>query len=132
MGAIDRWRRLTRADKRLVVRAAFAVAAMSLGVRILGLKRVLRAAEDSEKQTAGGADYADVVHAVERAGRYVPGGSCLTQSLALTWLLRKHGVRAETRIGAKHDNGFLAHAWVEVDGVPITSDSGYRGRTRII
>ena len=132
MGAIDRWRRLTRADKRLVVRAAFAVAAMSLGVRTLGLKRVLRAAEGAEKKAAGGADYTDVVHAVERAGRYVPGGSCLTQSLALAWLLRKHGVRAETRIGVTSDNGFLAHAWVEVDGVPITSESGYRGQTPIV
>lgn len=106
---------------------------MSLGVRILGLKRVLRATEGAEKQTAAGrADYADVVHAVERARRYVPGGSCLTQSLALTWLLRKHGVRAETRIGVKNDKGFLAHAWVEVNGVPITSDSGYRGQTPIV
>jgi hypothetical protein len=132
MGAIDRWRRLTRADKRLAVGAAFAVAAMSLGVRTLGLKRVLRAAAGAERKAPRGADYTGVVHAVERAGRYVPGGSCLTQSLALTWLLRKHGVRAETRIGVKSDHGFLAHAWVEVDGVPITSEAGYGGQAPIV
>ncbi|MFZ1975363.1 MAG: lasso peptide biosynthesis B2 protein [Candidatus Acidiferrales bacterium] len=40
--------------------------------------------------------------------------NCLEQSLVLCWLLRRHGVVAELRIGARKDSDrFEAHAWVE-------------------
>jgi len=43
--------------------------------------------------------------------------------LALWWLLRRHGVSAELRLGArKQSNRFEAHAWVELDGA-ILNDS---------
>lgn len=54
------------------------------------------------------------------AGRYVPtNGSCLRQSLLVWWLLRRKGMPAELRIGVRTQEGFAAHAWVEVDGQPI-------------
>ena len=54
------------------------------------------------------------------AGRYVPtNGSCLRQSLLVWWLLRRKGVPAELRIGGRTQEGFTAHAWVEVDGQPV-------------
>ena len=43
--------------------------------------------------------------------------TCLRQSLALWWLLRRRGIPAELRIGVRKDDGELqAHAWVEHDG----------------
>jgi hypothetical protein len=55
------------------------------------------------------------------AGRYVPtNGSCLRQSLAVWWLLRRMGVPAELRIGVSKHEGFAAHAWVELAGKPVT------------
>ena len=64
-----------------------------------------------------------VVTAVDRAGRYAPGGTCLPKSLALTWLLRGSGVAAVVRIGVKTEGQFEAHAWVECGGVAITEPS---------
>jgi len=46
--------------------------------------------------------------------------NCLTQSVLLEWLLRRQAIPATLRIGAKRDDGALsAHAWVEVNGVPL-------------
>src|ERR1700748_3325046 len=81
MRAIDRWRQLTRVEKTLVVRAAAAVATMALGVRAFGLKRMLRmpAVDRAGRSRTEPAHVAELVAAVDRAGRYVPGGSCLAQ-----------------------------------------------------
>lgn len=43
---------------------------------------------------------------------------CLQRSFAMTYLLRRAGLPAQLVIGAKK-LPFKAHAWVEVDGVPI-------------
>src|SRR5947207_11804787 len=62
----------------------------------------------------------ELVTAVDRGGRYVPGGTCLPKSLALAWFLRRWGSDANVCIGTRKDNGrFEAHAWVEVAGVAI-------------
>ncbi len=46
--------------------------------------------------------------------------TCLCQSLALWWLLRRRGIPAELRIGVRKDGGELnAHAWVEHQGRPL-------------
>lgn len=90
-----------------------------VGLRIVGVHRSLRIASrpvgGQTKNVIG-----DVVTAVNRAGRYVPGATCLSRSLALAWLLRRRGVDASVCIGARQDLGrFEAHAWVEVAGVAI-------------
>src|ERR1051326_2897400 len=114
MWAIDRFRRLTRAERRLVARAACSIAAASVGLRVLGLKRMLAAAyaEDAEcarhaEQDAEAAEDAEQITrflvAVERGGRYAPGGTCLTQSLALARMLRRRGIAAEVRVGVRTD-----------------------------
>ena len=54
------------------------------------------------------------------AGRYVPAnGSCLRQSLLVWWLLRRKGLPAELRIGVQKQEGFAAHAWVELARQPV-------------
>lgn len=112
---------------QLLVSAAAYVTTAIVGLRVAGLRRMLRWADrpigaaESEKA----AEYAAIVLAVERAGRYIPGGSCLARSLALTRILRMRGVAAQTKIGVKTADGFHAHAWVEVEGVAVTSESGH-------
>src|SRR5215831_2394824 len=117
MGAIDRCRRLTRDERALVVRAAFCLAANAIGLRIFGLKRMLRLPPVAR---ADAADAEPLVTAVERAGRYVPGGTCLAQSLALARMLRSRGIPAQVRVGVRTSAGFDAHAWVEVGGRQLT------------
>jgi len=55
---------------------------------------------------------------IERAAQYVPGASCLTQSLAARWLLTRSGHDAALRFGARRNSAgkFEAHAWVESEG----------------
>lgn len=61
---------------------------------------------------------ARMVHAALRYG--VVRSTCLAESLALWYLLRKQRVNAELRIGVrKTGQKFEAHAWVEFEGVAL-------------
>lgn len=60
-----------------------------------------------------------------------PRGSCLSRSLVLARLLRRHGEDASVAIGVMGAGPrFTAHAWVELAGRPFGPDSdraaGYR------
>lgn len=45
---------------------------------------------------------------------------CLPKALCLRWLLGRHGIAAELRIGvARQEGGLAAHAWVERQGRPV-------------
>jgi hypothetical protein len=68
----------------------------------------------------------DVINTIARhvitAAALQPGrAQCLEQSLALYYCLRRAGIAAEFRMGAKL-NPFSGHAWVEYDGAPILED----------
>jgi hypothetical protein len=66
--------------------------------------------------------------AVRRAAAPL-GLSCLPQSLAVLWLLRRRGVAAELRFGAKLDQHALAaHAWVVAPEVGWTFDISPAGQ----
>lgn len=58
--------------------------------------------------------------AVSRTLRLLPGDTrCLRRSLVLLQLLTRRGISARLVIAARTDPDFLAHAWVEHDGVPV-------------
>ena len=67
------------------------------------------------------AEIARLVRMVNVAGAYGPvRANCLPQSLVVWWLLRRHGVPSELRLGvSRRGGGFQAHAWVERDGVAL-------------
>jgi len=55
--------------------------------------------------------------------------TCLHRSLVLCWLLARRGVASQLRIGVRQDeNGFAAHAWVEVDGIPLNDSPEVHAR----
>ncbi len=62
-----------------------------------------------------------VVHAVDRAARALPGNpNCLVRSLTVWTMLAARGVASELRFGARrHAEQTEAHSWVEVDGLVI-------------
>ena len=125
MGSFDRWRALTGDEQQLTVKSAMAIGVAVVALRVRGVDRTLRLAS----RPLGGRTktvIADFVTAVDRAGRYVPGGTCLPKSLALAWMLRGMGVAATVRIGVRTAGGFEAHAWVECNGVAVeTVPHGY-------
>jgi len=119
-----RWLALSRAERRLIVRAFWALAAVDLGLRVQGFRRVL---ERIQRQTTApldsvGAEHfrrvGEYVRWLEVASRYHPvRAQCLHRSLALHWWLRQDGLPSELRIGVRKDRGELkAHAWVELGG----------------
>jgi hypothetical protein len=51
--------------------------------------------------------------------------NCLEQATALCYVLRRRGIPAELRFGARKDSARLeAHAWVEHLGIPLNEDRG--------
>jgi hypothetical protein len=62
---------------------------------------------------------------VVRTLAFLPGDTrCLRRSLVLTQLLARRGIGARLVIGARTGPDFLAHAWVEHEGVPVLSPQG--------
>lgn len=52
---------------------------------------------------------------------------CLVRSLTLTALLARRGIPARLVLGVRPNSAepFMAHAWVEHEGVPVIPDEGY-------
>lgn len=98
--------------------------AVRMHLRLFGFGRTLaRVRALAARAAVGGAAddglVSGSVKAVAVAAAFFPGRAiCLEQSLALYLLLRRRGVAAELRLGAK-PFPFAAHAWVEVAGEPV-------------
>ena len=52
------------------------------------------------------------------AGRFRRPSACLDQAIALQYFLTEQGIAAVLKIGVKR-SPFAAHAWIEVDGLPV-------------
>lgn len=59
--------------------------------------------------------------AIKRASRFIPKATCLTQALALKWLIARSGKDSVIRIGVMPDesSNIKAHAWVMYQGQVI-------------
>jgi len=103
----------------LAVRASALILISAISVRLLGFNRTLVRIESLGSRRTQKA--ADCTMAIRRARRYgLFRGNCLSQSLALVWLLRRSGHDGTIRIGVKPAGGrMLAHAWVELAGEVI-------------
>lgn len=97
-----------------------------LTLRVLGLKRTLNAISRAPRllysRHSGDCDPALHARAVDRAAKGVGCGTCLSKSLALHTLLRRRGIDTRLRLGVRKDqaSGIRAHAWLELDGLPIS------------
>jgi hypothetical protein len=117
--------RLPRNERALFFRALLVVVVMRVGLSLSSFQRVQKITKPKD-QTAP--EFADLpvlrfAWAVSAASKRVPGASCLTQSLALHYLLSRAGYNSQIRIGVgKEPNAtFCAHAWVEYEGEPLLS-----------
>jgi hypothetical protein len=136
---MQRWRRFWRLsgyERGVVLEAAGGLLATWLGLRLAGFRRwknVLAALAPSPNTTARQANASqpsqrDAAQTIARvaaaAGRnFFFATNCLEQSLVLWWLLRRRGIAAELRIGARKEfEHFEAHAWVEV-GSAVLNDA---------
>lgn len=126
-----KWRRLSRREKIDLLTLAAAIPIMAVAVRVVGLRKLTRPVESAVlRDTSSAVEEARVRRAILRAARYAPyRGNCLSQSLAVYWLLRRRGIAAELRIGARLDDRvFSAHAWVECEGRIVNDRADVRSR----
>ena len=64
-----------------------------------------------------------LVWAIRAVAARVPRATCLTQALAASVLLRRHGHEATLRLGvARVEGGLSAHAWVESGGRTVIGE----------
>ena len=127
---LGRFVRLPWRDRLLLVKALAVLSIVSLLLRAFPVQRVYRMLGGSDLNTdparsdqraAGMARALSIARIFEIAARHTPlTSTCLPRSLTLWWLLRREGLEARLRLGArKHGERFQAHAWVEHGGVPI-------------
>lgn len=58
---------------------------------------------------------------------------CLERSLALWWFLKRRGIESKIRIGArKTGEGLDAHAWVEMNDMPLNESRDVRGNYAVL
>ncbi|MBW8873566.1 MAG: lasso peptide biosynthesis B2 protein [Acidobacteria bacterium] len=130
-GVLRRLRRLTSVEAWAFARAWVLLLAADLGLRLLPFPRLERwlappAGAAAAEETA----MPRLVWATAAAARHhLYPMRCLPQALCLRWLLGRHGIAAELRIGVERRRGEMrAHAWVERDGRPVGERPGAADR----
>src|SRR5580704_2727408 len=117
---------LTGSSRPSVVTVMCLLGAVRAVLRLAGISKVLKVAQwfahRSTERFNAYCDPKSIADRVALAGALFPGRArCLEQSIALYCLLRRRGVNAALRFGVQ-PYGFVAHAWVEVDGVPLNEE----------
>ena len=128
----DKWRALSRPDRTRLVALLGILQVMDLSLRALGLRCTQRwlgmnrpvPPQAQPLATTTMADARRLAELAAIAGRRGPlNTTCLRQALAVQWWLRRRGLDAQLRLGARVIGGSLdAHAWVELDGTPLAQD----------
>ena len=121
---IRRFLRLPAKERALILRLVLLVAAIRLALWTVSFARVQRllrrpfVASAVPSGLVAGLPVDRLEWAVRAASRRVPDATCLTQSLALQFLLARSGRASALRIGVARRGvrGFQAHAWVECEG----------------
>src|SRR5208282_3108195 len=137
VNTIATWRRfayLGRSDRATVVRAAFFLTLIWVALRIVGFRRSKNLLDrwSAIPNTPEHADSGLLARALHVTGLHSAAArhlflrtNCLEQALSLYFLLRRLGLPAELRFGARKAGSRLeAHAWVVCFGVPLNEDQG--------
>jgi hypothetical protein len=139
---MSNWRKLATlswAERAILAQALFLLPINALALRWVSLKRwraVLVACSPLRDNALESPSHASILaqaslvqarltnRTVDRAVRYgLFNANCLHRSLTLWWLLRRHGISSELKVGARiHDKQCQAHAWVEYSG-EVLNDS---------
>ena len=132
---MTRLRDLTPRQRSLAAKAAALQAVVVPALRVFGfgkVKSMLAALAPLRKTGPTGdealsraREAARVIMGVAR--RSLPRASCVPRALVLWALLRRIGIEARIRFGAKHAaKGIEAHAWVEFGGEALGEKAGMR------
>ena len=130
--------RLPRQRQLRLVAALAAISRVAILLRLHGYGETRRRLEHRSRQRpapshALASELTELdAWAVRVAARWLPWGSCLRRSLALWWLLHRRGIESEIHFGGRSVNELEAHAWLEVDGRPLTDVVDPRQRFQVL
>jgi hypothetical protein len=131
MAVHDPQRRRSAADLRAFARAWAVLLAVDLGLRAFSFARLERRLAPAPAGPApDDATVGRLVWSVAAAARHhLYPMRCVPRALALRWLLGRHGILAELKIGVlRRDGALTAHAWVEREGRAIGEPAGIEER----
>ena len=116
--ALRRFLQFDPTDRRLLVRAAMVVTAFRVALWVCPFRVLRRFFANRKPAASSGFPKKKLVWAVEATAKRIPRATCLTQAMALQYLLLRSGYTCTVQIGVTHDEArkFQAHAWVESDG----------------
>lgn len=128
---IDKLRSLSCLEYWMVTSAVFMLPVVNLALYLAGYQRthrLLRFLSPGEiTPTSPAVDIDGRIQSTKRcvriaARRGLHRATCLRESLVVWWFLQWRRIDAKLIIGVdKSNEDFLAHAWVVVDGVPVTN-----------
>lgn len=133
-GPLEMWRAfrqcqaLPSRERRLLLLLMLLQPLISLGLRLRGYRNMRgwleRDSANRNPRAASSEDLATAQRTAELAaiaGRRGPvAATCLRQSLAVFWLLRRQGLLPEIRFGVDRVGATPdMHAWVELEGIPL-------------
>jgi hypothetical protein len=125
----ERFRELDPEAQKLFGHAAALLPLIALSLRFRGFKKTKRSLQNRLSPLSTQVMSKDqVAKVVEKTCRMVRAGAhygighptCLTESLAVWYLLKRQDIPAQLRIGVrKVTEKFEAHAWVEFEGAAV-------------
>ena len=127
MRRLKRVLKLSPDELAILAQAAICMPIVRLALRFISVARLNAMATRSRRQLfrvdAKPKDLARLVSIAADHGIY--RARCLEKSLVLRWLLARRGIDGQVVFGAcKAEDAMQAHAWIEVNGVPLNEDGG--------
>lgn len=124
--------RRSAGERRALLRVFLLSLAVEVGLRSLSLRRLTRLLgvrlapeERAVGESIPSPDETRLVGAAERIfNHWRPGRNCLRRSLVLARLLRRHSPVVQIGVARGTRGELRAHAWVEVDGEPVSPQGG--------
>ena len=129
MKRLRRFFELSSSERGLLLKAAFLLAAVRVGLWLLPFQSVRRLVASarrrpSDTQASTRPALERIAWAVEAAARYVPKCTCLVKALAAQVILDRAGYPTRLQIGvANQEKGFEAHAWLESEGKVVIGEA---------
>ena len=130
--ALRRFWQLPGSERSIVLQSALWLIATWFALRLIGFRRwsgFLERRSAAVHATGNRSQLAEARNITRllcaAASHLFVRSNCLEQAMALSYVLRRHGIPAELCFGARRDSPRLeAHAWVEHLGAPLNEDRG--------
>lgn len=138
---VGRARRLSPAQRSVVVEALVLIPVVSLALRVVGLARTLRMCDRycglvNARRTAGNLTAHECARLSARvAALPVLRARCLVRTFVLSLILARWRIASVICIGvafAPPSRRFGAHAWLEIDGTPVNDREDVRLQYHIL